>query len=235
MQFDKKGSTLQDSADRPGQVAYLILFWDANPRWDTDGIIFTKSRLELLPTSPTDHDDGQANSGAAVGTENVNGEAQTNGRPGVQDGGQESKPIAVCKQVSSSRATRGYKLGGWFKIERIAYLEPHSSELVRMLEQKWSKKDRSGATFVQERSSSLWNESLGYRWAVVKLSRDEVAEKELDPPKIERLSDGPAGSPRAPRKSVNEMLAEMRLKEVKPDIGPNANSDGAGDVAFTEG
>ena len=77
-----------------------------------------------------------------------------------------------------------------------------------MLEQKWSKTNKFGVTKMQERTGSGWNESLGYKWAVVKLAKDEVAETELGLPKIERLLDREMQqkSPKAPRRSVNEML-----------------------------
>ena len=47
-------STLHDSAVNPGAVSYVLLFMGAHPRWETDRIIFTKSRLELLPADPAD-------------------------------------------------------------------------------------------------------------------------------------------------------------------------------------
>lgn len=49
--------TLHDSADAPGKLTYVLLFKDANPRWDTDAIIFTKSNLALLPAHLADQPD----------------------------------------------------------------------------------------------------------------------------------------------------------------------------------
>jgi hypothetical protein len=43
------GRTHHDSAQTPGELAFVILYLGANPRWDSEGIIFTKSSLELLP------------------------------------------------------------------------------------------------------------------------------------------------------------------------------------------
>jgi hypothetical protein len=70
---NRKGKTLHDSAATPGALAYVLLFKDANPRWETDGIIYTKSSLELLPAQSanrvdepatlnlgTDFEDGQS-------------------------------------------------------------------------------------------------------------------------------------------------------------------------------
>ncbi|KAI4604469.1 hypothetical protein KJ359_000607 [Pestalotiopsis sp. 9143b] len=44
-----KSVTLHDSKARPGELAYVCLFLGANPRWASDGIIFVKSELRLLP------------------------------------------------------------------------------------------------------------------------------------------------------------------------------------------
>ncbi|KAI1417380.1 hypothetical protein F5Y13DRAFT_152676 [Hypoxylon sp. FL1857] len=43
------GSTFHDSQKRPGELAYVQLFANANPRWAADHIVFAKSNLKLLP------------------------------------------------------------------------------------------------------------------------------------------------------------------------------------------
>ena len=42
-------SSLNNSAERQDELAYLMLFPGANPRWKDDRIVFAKSNLELLP------------------------------------------------------------------------------------------------------------------------------------------------------------------------------------------
>lgn len=42
-------STLNGSALHPDELQYVMLFKDANPRWASDGIVFVKSSLHLLP------------------------------------------------------------------------------------------------------------------------------------------------------------------------------------------
>ncbi|KAK5125391.1 hypothetical protein LTR85_000500 [Meristemomyces frigidus] len=61
----------------------------------------------------------------------------------------------------------------------------------------------------EQRDERAWQSSLQYRWAVLKFARDEVAERECGPPAIKRLADESEAS--GPKKSVNEMMAEMRL------------------------
>lgn len=49
------------------------------------------------------------------------------------------------------------------------------------------------------------------------MKRDQVVEKELGAPKIERQPDLESESPRVAKKSVNEMLAEMSMADQKLD------------------
>ncbi|KAI1765738.1 hypothetical protein GGR53DRAFT_488834 [Hypoxylon sp. FL1150] len=42
-------STFHDSKNNPDQLSYLLLFVGANPRWNSDRIVFAKSNLHQLP------------------------------------------------------------------------------------------------------------------------------------------------------------------------------------------
>lgn len=42
-------STLNASAQSPSLLTYIVLHFDQNPRWKSDGIIFVKSNLIFLP------------------------------------------------------------------------------------------------------------------------------------------------------------------------------------------
>ncbi|KAL9056105.1 MAG: hypothetical protein Q9162_003168 [Coniocarpon cinnabarinum] len=42
-------SSLNNSLDHPNELAYLMLFPNANPKWDSRRTVFAKSNLELLP------------------------------------------------------------------------------------------------------------------------------------------------------------------------------------------
>ena len=165
--------TLHDSADRPGKLAYIFLFWEANPKWESEHIIFTKSSLELLPKGTGDADN--------------------------------AAPIAVFKQASKNEKNRGFEFVDWFFVERVDLLEPNSAELVQMLESKWQRVEDGGATYTPDRRGKDWEQSLGYRWAVVKMVKEADAKR--GPPKIEQ----------APKLSVNELLAQSRLKGQSKD------------------
>lgn len=227
---DTLNKTLHDAAASPQKLAYLFLFHGANPRWDTDNIIYTKSRLELLPqqfaNDPDEHNgglskDGQepAVEGAAEQHASVSGHATTdssNGKP-------HSGPIAVFQQIRSTKSNnaRNFAFEGWFKIERVAFLEPHSQELVRMLQQKWQKTDKYGKVIQRQRDESAWKASLSQRWAVIKFAKDDQAERDRGEPKIERMEHYEEET--KPKKTVNEMLAEMRLGgEKKVELATDA-------------
>ena len=87
-----------------------------------------------------------------------------------------------------------------------------------MLEQKWTRTNSRGDTRAVKRDVSSWNESLSFRWAVVKLVKDAEAHTKRGPPKIERLPD--EDSPGT--KTVNELLAEMRVRDSTSDERSNA-------------
>lgn len=42
-------STLHDSASDPGELGFVILFRNANPRWQSDRIIFAHTNIHILP------------------------------------------------------------------------------------------------------------------------------------------------------------------------------------------
>lgn len=94
-----------------------------------------------------------------------------------------------------------------------------------MLEQKWSKTDGNGNAVVRERSGTGWEESLRHRWAVVKLARAADAEDKLGAPAIERLPEQ-RRTDEGPKRSVNELLSEMRLTDANGGEDASANRDG---------
>lgn len=105
--FDGKGKTLHGSRARPKQLVYVMLYYDANPRWESDGIIFTKSSLELLPGYATDASSTETTSATTVVEA---GTAAT------------SQNIAVFKQMYGRTKTSGFKFEGWFKSDNVAFL-----------------------------------------------------------------------------------------------------------------
>lgn len=132
----------------------------------------------------------------------------TSGHNQVSSDGKSEKantPIAVFRQEGSVDRDPGYRFEGWFNIERLAFLEPGSPELIRMLDQKWTKTDRRGNAITETRRPENWRESMRMRWAVIKLAKDEKTDKERGPPNVQHL-------PEKESRSVNEMLAELRSR-----------------------
>lgn len=261
---DTLSRTLHDSSASPGRLAYVFLFNQANPRWESDHIIYTKSNLDLLPAELAGKVQASPDDAAGFGTSPQpkaaagdavdlaeNGEAT---QKAVLDGGRTESgaslalnqgeirkgtagPIAVFKQVhrSKERRAHAFKFEGWFKIERLAFLEPQSPELIRMLQQKWQKTDRSGNVVQKKRDEKGWQESLSQRWAVIKFAKDQQANQKRGPPNIERIEE--EGNHKKPQKTVNEILAEMRLgggKEEGHGSGESEKGPSAGDTSFLD-
>lgn len=104
---------------------------------------------------------------------------------------------------------------GYFNLVNMQILEPQTPELVRMQEQKWTRMDRHGRPRPINRNAESWKKSLTQRWAVLKFEKDEEATKDMQPPQIEvsSIPSDVAGNSGQERKSVNEILKEMRLKD----------------------
>jgi hypothetical protein len=247
--FSSRQSTLHASAATPDDLSWVVLFKSANPRWDSDGIIFVKSSLQLLPAElaesvPQKPHSGPSTAPKAPDQPDRDSVPETDDRstqdqppsqefsapstaPSVPTTGQtisntKSRAIAVFSQQPppfsskprSHDERQKFVFTGYFRIARLQLLEPHSEELKRMLHQKWTvTNQRTGYVKHRQREVSHWQESLGYRWAVIKFERDEETEKVKGPPAIERLEDEHDEEPdgRQEKKSVNELLREMRL------------------------
>lgn len=236
--------TLNASADAPDQLKYVMLFKDANPRWNSDGIIFVKSSLHLLPGAEKfepnvedkeqqNLDDENNNSNGAAPSAGDNEQPISSAADGTtdsatatteQEGTDNSMftpdlslydcgPIAVFEQLSEKGGKKGgFQFLGYHKITRLQFLAPCSDQLHRMLLQKFYAVDARDRIVKQKRSRQAWAESMSYRWAVMKLEKDE--ETETPAPKIEFSVRKPPGrKPREPKKTVNELLKEMRLQD----------------------
>lgn len=210
--------TLHDTAKLPGRLGYLMLFVDANPRWDEEKIIFVKTNLDLLtaelvndavPDVFDDHNDGR--------------QAVVNANQGEN----EQVPIAAYKQLQYHTGAV-FKFDGYYRIVRLEFLQPRSLELIRMLEQKWSL-NRVGTKTTKTRHRDGWHASLNMRCAVVKFARDDIASQALEPPSIARIdsSDPRFVRATAPKetKSVNELLKELRMKDLGAGNGDNDTKD----------
>ena len=91
-----------------------------------------------------------------------------------------------------------FVFAGAYIITRIQFLMPRTPLLIKMLESKFT-----GPT--SDRSEEAWNRCLNMKWAVVDLTKvEEEGDKESNP--MEPLKE-------IKKKSVSELLEEMRLQE----------------------
>ncbi|KAI0173934.1 hypothetical protein BJ166DRAFT_492490 [Pestalotiopsis sp. NC0098] len=276
-----RSTTLHDSQARPGELAYVCLFFGANPRWASDGIIFVKSELRLLPeygeqilqhgpwdspaefrkarngvdssqedlaqeyevldetTEPqdipapkspvpdADTSESRANplspppspsDTKVVPASKVYSDLPTypNIAP-IDYNPHPHEPVAVFREVEKPFT---YVFEGWYAISRINVIAARSAELVRLQQQKWEKRDRWGNVVpnTRQRDASAWQASMRYNWAVIKF--EKVAAEEAPPtPSIEKTKV-------APKKSVTEVLKEMRLgnTQTEPTVSKQDDS-----------
>ena len=118
-------ATLHDSAQTPGKLTYVLIFHGANPRWPQDRIIFSKSNLDLLPVGPAD--DCTPPPGSTVN--------DTPQKP-AGDLGDASKStlVAVFEQMTQPAQayhSSAFEFTGYYRIAKVAFLEPRSPDLLR--------------------------------------------------------------------------------------------------------
>ena len=113
-------------------------------------------------------------------------------------------PITVFTEISSPRTSENHRhheqkflYAGAHIITRIQYLMPRTPLLIKILELKFTGPK-------SERSEEAWNKSLGLKWAIVDLTK--VVEEEEGSNPMEPLRE-------IKKKSVSELLEEMRLRE----------------------
>lgn len=126
----------------------------------------------------------------------------------------DTDPIAVFEQPPKQHGHGSlFRFAGYYKIANLEYLAPHSRELLRLLEQKFTTTDRFGRPRQQQRSAESWAGSMSHRWAVIRMEKDQDADGSLPPPEIEVRNDSVEDAgPHSPKKSVNELLRELRVE-----------------------
>ncbi|KKY28629.1 hypothetical protein UCRPC4_g00435 [Phaeomoniella chlamydospora] len=152
-------TTLNESPTTSGKLAYIILFRNANPRWQSGRTIYAKTNIHLLPgydkyfkdddssssSKGKNHEDRTTNLDIDRGQhEDGNSSIRSTCQhsPPIDD--QEKKsptnngPIPVFLEVTKKRQTRKFLYYGYWDLAKIDFLKPRSPGLVRMLQQKWS-------------------------------------------------------------------------------------------------
>lgn len=126
-------------------------------------------------------------------------------------------PIAVFEQIGGRQSGESFKFAGWFELQHVAIIAPYSEPLKRLLAQKWqSDVDKNGEVIMRARDENRWRESFQQEWAVVKFY--PLQEGDAAPPKLV-VEKAP------PRKSVNDLLAKMRLGKENSDGNAGATNE----------
>ncbi|KAF2185763.1 hypothetical protein K469DRAFT_156435 [Zopfia rhizophila CBS 207.26] len=216
----KHNTTLHASYEIPDSVSWVLLFNGANPKWESDKIIFVKSNLALLPEIK---ESGKGEEAESNNQENALGIDKTTTAPEFPYNPSKEGPpvdhpaIAVFEQPHRGHHSRSFRFLGWYRIARIDLLEPHSEALIRMLSKKWEITDKYGSVKHRSRDAKGWQESMSQKWAVLQMEEDKEAMGAKGEPKIERIDEDEEMIGQHGGKSVNDMLAEMRLKDAKKE------------------
>ncbi|KAL8965004.1 MAG: hypothetical protein Q9183_004088 [Haloplaca sp. 2 TL-2023] len=190
------------------------------------------SASPLKETSPSSTLPGKDHSLAAGGETKGNGE-RGNGKSKLSPRRLPLQPIAVFTQdgIPDSSGPEDplrtlFIFKDWYHINSVTYLEPKSQELIKLLEGKFTAKGKM-------RRPEQWERSLGLRWAVAELvsvsesgNRDDDDQKKSEDVAGSENEDEGRGKaklgnpmvplkpmPELPKKSVKDILAEMRLRD----------------------
>lgn len=109
----RKHGTLNVAYDNQDELAYIVLFRDANPFWEDKREILCKTNLDILPN-----------------------------RSSVGAASSRSYPVFVQKGFSRHHNARAMAFAGYYRIQEIRYLKPLSEELVQYLQAKFGEKSR---------------------------------------------------------------------------------------------
>lgn len=93
-------------------------------------------------------------------------------------GDEDLYPVPVFIEVGSRGTMRKFAFHGYFHLARVDFLQPHSTELVRMLQQKW---DSPQQRFKKQREPEAWAKSLGQEWAVIQFTTIPKNKTPADP------------------------------------------------------
>ena len=177
-------------------LSFIIVFKDQHPEWPPK--IFCKSNLNLLPTMLAPSIDAEAKASASSDssiTARISQATESPMSPGTQAGGDHVSPIPIFTQFQARPPTFLYD--GVRSIKSVTYLQPGSPELIELLNRKFGSQRK-------ERTSESWQSSLSTKWAVVEMGEAEKGRNPMVP--LKKMKD---------EKSVNEMLREMRVRDVK--------------------
>lgn len=258
-------ATLNNSANNKDGLSYVLLFRGANPRWNSDKIIFGKSNLDLLPDyyertdewleqyprdiidkhiapepAPTtsrmmtrdvrleleEEEKAKASAPAEAAEKEAAEKPKKPSKPSLTELApippldytpSVRTPIAVFEQFGERQMGESFRFVGWFELQHVAIIAPYSEALKKLLAQKWqSAVDQNGEVIIRPRDENRWRESFEQEWAVLKFyplqEGDEAPHKLV----VEKAP---------PRKSVNDLLAEMRLGKENSDGSAGAKVD----------
>ncbi|KAK5302845.1 methylenetetrahydrofolate reductase 1 [Exophiala xenobiotica] len=182
---------LHGTAQAPGVPGFALLFWDTNPRWQQNNIILVRTNISILPSH-------LAENFLTLSEWIMGKQASAIGKRFSAE-----SAIAVFFQgrfqTGNRRRKRSFGFAGWYRIIRLAFLEPSSRKLKQALQDIWGKSGKSAKMLMQGSAEG---------WAIIQLDKDEQADKEKGSPNVL----GPV--PKAPAAHVPgvEGLSQMILE-----------------------
>ncbi|OJD25557.1 hypothetical protein ACJ73_03073 [Blastomyces percursus] len=188
---ERRRGTLNTAANDPDTLAYIILFSDANPFWETKREILCKSNLHLLhvPAAAASAMTSATATTTTYGHINDNDNSNNDNNPPFP-AHPTSFPIFIDQTVlGRPHPSNPPSFAGYYRIRAVRYLEPRSYELAAYLEVRLG---------TAQRTPEKWIGCFSRRWAVITVDLDRDQEEKEWEVALER-------------RNVNEILAETRV------------------------
>ncbi len=211
---------LHDSADRPGQLAYVLLYQRANPSWEPTQTIYATTSWELLPGIPDRRQyDGVMEGLSTEAIEKFATAARNDFVQNIRTASpnpfvprnqpKQHKGVAVFTQRSDKKDGCFFVFDGRYEIRGVTVLSTKDETLYRTVEEEWAREGRLGA------KTTLDDDTAGgpcLPWAVVKFRRDEAAQKKHGNPKVEKQPDSESDGTGETEDSVETGIAVSGLR-----------------------
>jgi hypothetical protein len=180
---DSMPATLNASAANPTGLAYVVLFHQQNPRWDSDGIVYAKSNLSLIPGYTENKPASQLDEGASEQNQSSpspeTGEGMRQGvpetpisplfreTPSTQYTPTNPNPIAVFYQTMPFKKEATFEFAGWHELDVVSCVAPRSYALMALLRDKWI----ADVVARRRRRTVMWERSAQVEWAAIWMKR----------------------------------------------------------------
>ncbi|KAI4186298.1 MAG: hypothetical protein L6R41_003568 [Letrouitia leprolyta] len=175
--LSSKPGTLNASDDDPGKLAFVLIFKDQHPDWETEGKLFCKTNLQLLSSTLASARPNDTAAPSATATEAhivLKADPQSIIASSTSPSKASEGLIPVFTQRVNSHSYTykpkqqdPFTFTGYYKLCSLTHLPPRGPALITLLDRKFS-------LLGKKRTPESWNASLSLEWGIVSFKRADA-------------------------------------------------------------